>query len=501
MATPSIPAQPVFRTAEIREIEKRAIAGSNPPRLMDLAGHAAAELARELAGDRADILVLAGPGNNGGDAFVCARYLRQWWFSVTVVFAGRVEKLSTDAKQALDEWRAAGGDVVDALPARRDFGLVIDGLFGIGLERGLEGVYKALVESLNGLECPVLSIDIPSGLASDTGQVRGGAMRAGHTVTFIGLKPGLLTADGPEYCGRIHLRELGLDPEALVAPSVWRIGESAVSGFLPRRPFNSHKGLYGSVAILGGAPGMTGAALLAGRAALKLGAGRTYVGFIGPAPVVDTEQPELMLRPADEVMGLSNLSCIVAGPGLGQSVDACLHLDAALATGLPLVLDADALNLIAAFPDLQNRLKSRQEATLATPHPAEAARLLSTDTASIQADRLAAALDLARRFRICVALKGAGTVCALPDGRMFINSSGNPGMASAGMGDVLSGMLGAFLAQGLDAEHALLLGVYLHGAAADRAVAKEIGPVGLTASEVTEQARRLLNRWVYRTPS
>lgn len=492
--------QPIFRSAEIREIEGRAASGPNPPRLMELAGRATAELARELAGDNAAILVVAGPGNNGGDALVAARHLRQWWFNVTVVFAGRAEKLSDDAAKARQEWLAAGGSVLDALPARRDWGLVIDGLFGIGLERDLGNPYLALVEAINGLHCPVLSIDVPSGLAADTGRVRGAAVRAAHTITFIGLKPGLLTADGPEHCGQIHLRDLGLDAASIAAPSVWVIEERSVASWLPSRSRNSHKGLFGPVAILGGAPGMTGAALLAGRAALKLGAGLVYVGFIGRAPGVDPQQPELMLRPADEVTGLAQLNCLVAGPGLGQSVDAAQHLESALKGALPLVLDADALNLVAGFPHLQKLLKSRQERTIATPHPAEAARLLGTDAAGIQGNRLAAAIDIARRLRVHVALKGAGTVCALPDGRSFINTSGNPGMASAGMGDVLSGVLGALLAQGLDAERALLLGVYLHGAAADEAVAKGLGPVGLTASEVIEKARQLLNRWVYEKP-
>lgn len=491
-----VPAQPVFRTSEIREIERRAVAEPHPPRLMELAGRAAAELARELAADGSPILVLAGPGSNGGDALVAARHLRQWWYSVTVVFSGQAEKLSGDASQAMREWRATGGAVIDAIPARRDFGLVIDGLFGIGLERDLEGPYRALVQTVNDLHRPVLALDVPSGLASDTGSVRGAAVRADHTVTFIGLKPGLLTGDGPEYCGEVHVRDLGLDAASFVPPSIWKIDAPLVASWLPPRPRASHKGCFGSVAILGGAPGMTGAALLAARAALKLGAGRTYVGLIGPV-AVDPQQPELMLRPAGDVMNLAHLNCIVAGPGLGLSVDACLHLDAALESALPLVLDADALNLIAAFPDLRNRLKNRRAPTLATPHPAEAARLLGTDTASVERDRLEAAGEIARSLSAHVALKGAGTVCALPDGRAFLNASGNPGMASAGMGDVLSGMLGAFLAQGLDAERALLLGVHLHGAAADRLVAEGIGPVGLTASEVTDEARQILNRWVY----
>ncbi len=240
---------------------------------------------------------------------------------------------------------------------------------------------------------------------------------------------------------------------------------------------------------------MTGAALLAARAALKCGAGRVYSGLLADdVPLLDPLQPELMLRPADGVLRLDHLSALAVGPGLGDSPDAAEYLDWAIEKNLPLVLDADALNLLATFPELKDKLKQRVAETILTPHPAEAARLLGCDTDDVQADRVAAAQRLARELNCGVVLKGCGSVCSWPDGHWAINASGNPGMAAAGMGDVLTGILVALLAQGVDERHTLTAAVYLHGAAADQLLAEGIGPVGLTAGELIGAARALLNR-------
>lgn len=486
---------PVYLTAEIRRIEALAAAQPEPPPLMERAGLAAAELARELAGDSARrILIVAGPGNNGGDAFVIARHLRQWWFDATVVFAGDESKLSTDAGNALRAWRAAGGTTHPGVPLAR-WGLVVDGLFGIGLQRDIAGSHAALIEQINAIAAPVLAVDVPSGLESDTGRVLGHAVRAAHTMTFIGLKPGLLTLDGPDRCGDIHLATLGLTAKDLLAPSGMITGVQLLSDTLPRRKLNTHKGTYGSVGILGGAHGMVGAALLAGRAALKLGAGRVYAGLLADdGPAVDHAQPELMLRSAKEMLALEQLDCIAAGPGLSQSAAAATALKKVLSRPTPLVLDADALNLIAADAALQQSVRARTSSTILTPHPAEAARLLACDTAEVQRDRLSSARKLARSLNAGVVLKGAGSLCAWPDDTWAINVSGNPGMASAGMGDVLTGFIAALVAQRVEAGRALLAGVYLHGAAADALVAAGTGPVGLTAGELIDAARGLLNR-------
>jgi hydroxyethylthiazole kinase-like uncharacterized protein yjeF len=498
---PVVSALPVYRTDEIRRIEALTLSSTDAPQLMERAGIAAAELARDLVADKgASVLVLAGPGNNGGDGFVLARQLKQWWHRVSVVFTGERAKLSNEAREAFDAWQAAGGETSTALAhgSLQGSGLIVDGLFGIGLERDLTGSYAELVTAMNGSGIPVLSLDIPSGLHADSGRVLGCAVRAQHTMTFLALKPGLLTLDGPDQCGELHVRTLGLDLEQLPSPEGWVIGSSILPGALPQRRLNSHKGTFGNVGILGGAAGMTGAALLAGRAALKLGAGRVYVGFLdSKSPSLDPWQPELMLRQAEEVLAMESLSCLVLGPGLSQSPAARRCVEQALGLNVPLVVDADALNLIASDRKLHAACQTRAMPTVITPHPAEAARLSGQSTAAIQNDRVGAALALAQYYQAIAVLKGVGTVVALPDGTFEINTSGNPGMASAGMGDVLSGIVAAFIAQGADAIFAASAGVYLHGAAADRLYQRIGGPIGMTASDVVESAREVLNAAIY----
>jgi hydroxyethylthiazole kinase-like uncharacterized protein yjeF len=431
---------------------------------MERAGSAAAELAAKLVSDeRKDVLVLAGPGNNGGDARIAAAKLRERFFRVTVVHGP------------------------EELPASARWSLVIDGLFGIGLSRDLDGNYARLVDYANAQRCPVLALDIPSGLDADTGRVRGSAVRATHTLTFIALKPGLLTLDGPDHCGEITVADLGVDPGPA---SAWLAAPELFREALKPRPRNFHKGLAGSLAVFGGAAGMTGAALLAGRAALRLGAGRVYLGLLDPTLHVDPVAPELMIRHADDALGL-DLDAMVVGPGLGTSERAETLVGAALASELPCVLDADALNLIAESEDLRKACARRRAETLLTPHPAEAGRLLGSTTAAVQADRVKAARLLAQNLNAHVALKGAGSIVAARDGHWFVNRTGHPGLSSAGTGDVLAGFLGALLAQHYGGETAIVLGVHLHGAAADG-----LPHVGLAASELIDPARRLWNAWL-----
>ena len=486
---------PVFLAREIRQIEQGVLGQPSPTPLMARAGAAVGECARELLGERGKrVLVFAGPGNNGGDAFVAALKLKQWWYDVTVVFTGVEAKLPADAKAALADWRAAGGTLHEAQPAKGGWHLIIDGLFGIGLERVLDDRHAQLVNWSNASGLPILAIDIPSGLHADSGRVLGCATRARHTLTFIGLKAGLFTLDGPDYAGEVRLDSIGVDLPQTSGPRGWRIESALIANVLPPRRRNSHKGSFGNVGILGGAPGMVGAALLAGRAALKLGAGRVFVGLFADSPTVDLAQPELMLRPAQDLLKMEGLNCVAVGPGLGESQAAQHALAAVLAHEVTLVLDADALNLIAAHPKLQNSLAARGNASILTPHPAEAARLLATSTDEIQHDRIAAARTLSTRFNAAVVLKGSGSVCALKSGDWYLNTSGNPGLAAAGMGDVLTGIIAALIAQGGDPDLALLAGVHLHGLAADRLVAAGIGPAGLTASEVIDAGRWLLNQ-------
>jgi hydroxyethylthiazole kinase-like uncharacterized protein yjeF len=457
---------PIYLAADIRRIERAA--GETSPPLMERAGAAAAALAATLVGDKAkDVLVLAGPGNNGGDARVVARLLEERFFRVQVV---------SEMKQL----------------QQRTWGLVIDGLFGIGLAREVAGEHAALVNYANRQRCPVLALDIPSGLHADSGRVLGSAVRATHTMTFIALKPGLLTLDGPDHCGEIHVDTLGLE---LPGSSAWIAEPTVFRDVLKPRPRNFHKGMAGSLAILGGAAGMTGAALLAGRAALKLGAGKVYVGLLAEDTVVDLQNLELMLRHPDDALG-QDLDALVVGPGLGESERAETLLGAALASDLPCVVDADALNMISENEDLRHACARRTADTLLTPHPAEAARLLALSTADVQADRVKAAKALAGNLNAHVVLKGNGSILVARDSHWFVNTTGNPGMASAGMGDVLAGILGALLAQRYSGESSLVLGTHLHGAAADALVREGIGPVGLTAGEVIDSARRLWNAWL-----
>lgn len=487
----------LYLSSNLRQIEARH---SDEP-LMQRAGSAAADWAAELATDHNQpLLVLAGPGNNGGDAFEAAYRLRQKFFDVRVVFIGNPGSLPKDAASAYQRFVDSGGASSESIPPETHWSLIIDGLFGIGLRRPADGHYAEWISTVNQLKtrdaCPLLALDCPSGLNADTGITMGETICASHTITFISAKPGLLTADGPDHCGEIRIANLALSPEINQQPDGKLLSLSDFSAHLKPRLRNSHKGSFGSLGILGGAPSMTGAAFLAGRAALMLGAGRVYLGLVDAhAATFDPLQPELMLRHARALLQ-TNLNAMACGPGLGVSLQASEMLECAIDLDLPLVLDADALNLIASEGNLQVALASRPLPAILTPHPAEAARLLDCSTAEVQADRIKAAREIASHYHCHVALKGCGTVIATVDGKWWINSTGNPGMASAGMGDVLTGLIAALLAQGWPAESALLAGVHLHGAAADQRVRNGCGPIGLTAGEVITAARQTFNEWV-----
>ncbi len=485
---------PIYRSADLRAVE--AAAKALP--LMERAGLAAADVARAMAGARnGSVLVLAGPGNNGGDAFVVARRLRETFFDVTVVFRGDAASLPTDAGAAHRAWVSAGGASVLDIPAGWSGTLVVDGLFGIGLARAIATEYATLVDWANASGLPILALDIPSGLGADTGTSLGPVIRAAATATFIALKPGLLTGDGVDLCGVVSVHSLGIDPESIAPAMGQRLDWPALAAALPaallRDMRNVHKGTFGTLGIVGGADGMVGAPLLAGRAALLAGTGKVWIGFAARGhPAVDWATPELMLRSADNVLN-AGVDALICGPGLGNGDVAGTLVTRAIDVRAPLVLDADALNVVAADAGLADAVAARGYPTVITPHPAEAGRLLGVATAAVQVDRLGAAQALARKLHAAVVVKGAGSVLAYPDGTWDINASGNPGLASAGTGDVLAGFAGAFLAQRLDAVTALRLAVCLHGAAADACVQGGRGPVGLTASEIAPAARSLLN--------
>jgi hydroxyethylthiazole kinase-like uncharacterized protein yjeF len=473
----------LYRVDELRAIEQRAQATLAPGTLMARAGRSAAARIAALTPERpATCCVVCGPGNNGGDGFVVAAELRENEHEVVCVLPGPAPT-TDDARAALARWNAAGGAVAPKLPVDSRFDVVVDAMFGIGLARPLAGRF---LDSVNWMrqQQQVVAIDVPSGLDADTGAWVGGVAGAAATmtVTFIGDKPGLHTADGVDAAGEVVVEDIGIEPVPSQGTLVMPADLHPV--LRPRRR-NTHKGTYGNVAVVGGGRGMVGAALLGARAALHLGTGRVYVDLLGaPEFRVDPMQPELMFRSVAE---LSDLQAIVVGCGLGMNADARVRLAEVLARDTPLVVDADALNLIAGDPALQQQLATRTAPAILTPHPLEAARLLGIGASEVQSDRIRAASEVARRYRAIALLKGAGTVIAEATGSYAINPTGSPALATAGTGDVLAGMIGALLAQGIDGWDATLAAAWLHGRAAENR-----GDIGLVASDVAPLAAALL---------
>ncbi|RFP13557.1 MULTISPECIES: NAD(P)H-hydrate dehydratase [unclassified Duganella] len=494
---------PLYSCAEIRAIEDAAAAALPEGVLMQRAGQAGANAALDLlpfSTAKARVLVLAGPGNNGGDALETAAHLAYAGAQVSILHFPPQSGSSTERAVALQRAQTSDARFAEldlAAVASTDWTLVVDGLFGLGLHRPLAGELRELAEAVNGLKCSVLALDLPSGLDADTGAIVGPdgvAIHATHTVTFIGNKPGLHTCDGRDYAGLVDVSRLDIDIGHFAPARLHLNDVKFFSRHLRSRVHNSHKGSYGNVAVIGGARGMSGAPLLAARTALNSGAGRVYALFVEDPLPCDSGQPELMCRLADDFDMRS--STLVIGPGLGASRLASALLARAIASDSALLADADALNLLAAEPALQAALAQRPGGCVLTPHPLEAARLLGTTIAEVQSDRVGAARKLAAKLNANVVLKGSGTVIAAPNGDAVINTTGNPALASAGTGDVLSGLCGSLLAQGWPLWEAALAGVWLHGMAADVLVTEGTGPIGLTAGELVPAIRVALNRMV-----
>ncbi len=449
---------PLFDIATTRLIEQAATANLPPHTLMQRAGLAVARLALALAPHGSIFWCACGPGNNGGDAMEAALHLRQWGKQAIVTWAGDESKAPADSLASLQRARAAGVEFAGQPPDRWD--LALDGLFGLGNSRPLEGILLEWATAMNNSSAPVLAIDLPSGLNADMGA--GSPVRANHTITLLTLKPGLFTGGGRDAAGQVWFDGLGVDLGSR-EPTAWLSGPPVARA----RPHASHKGTYGDVAVIGGAPGMSGAALLAGSTALHGGAGRVYVASLDDgATGIDSSQPELMMRRWD-ALDLSRMA-VACGCGGGDEVRAVLPK--VLSTANTLVLDADALNAIAADTQLQSLLQSRarrNRPTVLTPHPLEAARLLGCSTSEVQQDRLATGRELVQRFGCVAVFKGSGTVIAGPGMTPRINSTGNARLATAGTGDVLAGAIAARLAAGMGAFEAAAAAVYAHGAAAD----------------------------------
>ncbi|MDR0247044.1 MAG: NAD(P)H-hydrate dehydratase [Burkholderiales bacterium] len=501
----ALPLLPLLTVPQLRSIEKRYTGAS----LMQKAGTAAFQLIETLLKTQkpadSSIVILCGPGNNGGDGLVLARLLREHGFSPCVV-APSTGALPPDAAEALAAFLDRGGTLRTTLPnLPASPSLIVDALFGIGLSchpaRSLSAPFDSLIRWINDTRSAhrshVVSLDIPSGLNSDTGVAHAPTVRATTTLSFIALKPGLLTLDGTDHCGELHLAALDIPFEDLEAnASAHALCRRSIETHLPaimRRPFrNVHKGTFGCLGILGGASGMGGAPLLAGRAAARLGAGKVRVGFLGDTPPFDPGCPELMLHPAQVLLHMPNDAWAI-GCGLGTSSPAPDILLAALSFDAPLLLDADALTLLGNHPEWAARVTKRRAPTVLTPHPVEAARLLQCSTEDIQRDRPKAAREIAKRYQAHTVLKGCGSIITNPEGSWNINTTGNPALAFGGSGDVLTGMIGALLAQGIEVPHALRYAVCLHGAAADALVEEGKGPLGFLSKDIIRAALNLIH--------
>ena len=486
--------QPVLSTAQIRAREARFADAD----LMRRAGKAAASFLLTRTTRDARIVLFAGPGNNGGDALACAAELAPAGYRPEIVMLGTPETLPVDAQAAwlrIFELPSGSFTIQHAVPTEAiSADWIVDGLFGIGLKRPLDGAFSdavRVVADARSAGAKVLALDAPSGTDADTGALVGEAVvAADFTLTFLALKPGLLTGPALDFVGELHCDALGTEAE-VAGSDIVAIQTSFIDAMLGRRAANAHKGSQGTCVIIGGAVGMLGAATLASRAAMRCGAGKVKVGWLNePAPAMDANMPEIMMGSASDLVG-SATTAMVIGCGLGVSGAAVRMLTAALQRDVPMVVDADALNLIAQSAELATLMQRRASSTVITPHPAEAARLLGCSTADVQRDRLRAAHDLAKGYRCVAVLKGAGTVVCdgITDSGSSINRSGNALLATAGTGDVLAGMIGALLAQGFDALMAARLGVCMHGAAADQLAAG--GLKRMVASDLFESLARL----------
>ncbi|RKF14521.1 NAD(P)H-hydrate dehydratase [Alginatibacterium sediminis] len=486
--------QSLWRAEQLRQQEEQLASalGITTAQLMERAGSASFEFLQEQWPRAQNILVLAGNGNNGGDAFVIARLAKQAGMQVQVVQVDSKHERQGPALLAEQAWLADGGELELAQWADWSVDLIVDGLLGTGLSGELRDAVKELIERVNRTEVPVFAIDAPSGLCCSTGRSLGATVKATATITFIALKQGLLTGQAPEFTGELVFAGLGVDQqfETNNKATVKRLTEHEFADYLKPRSKLSHKGEFGRVAVIGGDLGMPGAIRLAGEACLRSGAGLVNLLTRNEHQrSLLSHRPELMVdgvKADDPLLAkqLERASVNVIGPGLGQEAWGSQLFKQCLESEKPLLVDADGLNLLVNMP------RWRSDWIL-TPHPGEASRLLGCSVADIEDDRITAARNIQKRFGGVCVLKGAGTVIAGEDNLVYVVKVGNPGMASGGMGDVLSGIIGALLAQSLPLFPAACLGVSIHGRAADEA-AKE-GERGMLASDLMPHIRKLVN--------
>lgn len=484
----------IYSVATVREIDRTAIEdeGIAGYTLMTRAGAAALSEARRCFPEAKRWQVFCGAGNNAGDGYVVARLAASEGIIVSVVALVDPETLQGDAALAYVDFVAEGGTVLPwagQLDSEAD--LIFDALLGSGLERDVDGDFALAVAAINTHTANVVALDLPTGLHGDSGAVMGFAVRADLTVTFVGLKAGLFLRNGRDYCGRLAFADLGIPAKCRQSSQseFRRIDNDHLQRSLPPRRRTAHKGDFGHVLVVGGGAGMPGAVRLCGEAALRAGAGRVSIAT-DPAHAsnIVMSRPELMshgISSAAELQPLLEIADVVAfGPGLGRSPWAQDLVTALAADEHPSVWDADALNWLAESPQ-------KRENRVITPHPGEAATLLGLSAAEIQADRLAASKHLAERYGGVAVLKGSGTLISSTSGAPWICTAGNPGMAAPGMGDVLTGIIAALLAQGFATEEGAAIGVEVHARAGDRAA--EDGERGLLASDLLEELRGVIN--------
>lgn len=487
----------IHSAAQVRALDQHEIRVHGTPgyTLMKRAGEASLRWLRLHWPTARALVVVCGPGNNGGDGYVLARFAHAAGLDVRALAVSDPRRLAGDARLAWMDCIASGIEAEPFSPAAMDIAdVVVDAVLGTGLASDVRGAAAEAIHAINAAARPVLSLDVPSGLCADSGRPRGEAVRADATVTFVGLKTGLFLGEGPDHVGALYFDDLGVrapDPPPL--PRLERIGEPEIAAALPRRPRASHKGNFGSVVVVGGGPGMPGAAALAGEAALRVGAGRvTVLALPGSAPAIAAWRPELMVHGVEDAsalrVALEGADVVAAGPGLGRGEWGQMALSAVLGCWHgPLVLDADALNLLAT-----GLADSRRRDWILTPHPGEAARLLGTTTAAVQADRLGALESLCEKFGGVVVLKGAGTLVGEAGRVAALCERGNPGMAVPGMGDVLTGAIAGILGQCRDPWRAARAAVLVHALAGDAEA--RAGQRGLLAGEVARALRPWANR-------
>lgn len=483
----------LYTAQSCRELDRLAIEKFNIPgyTLMSRAGKAVFDLLQQEYSLMKRILVCCGAGNNAGDGYVIARLTAKAGFHVDVVSMVETDKLQGDAKQAWHDWHALGRQLLHYKPGVvEDYEVIIDALLGTGLQRPLEGKWLELVAEINQSPAPVIAVDIPSGLNADNGSIMGAAVEARHTLSFIGLKRGLFTHQARDFCGEILFDDLQVPADVYhhIEPDAHLLQWDNLKQLLQPRKHASHKGQYGHVLIIGGDYGMAGAVRMAAEAALRSGAGMvTVVTRPEHVTALVTACPELMVYGCDADIPstlLSKATVIAIGPGLGQQAWGSRLLRQILQTSLPKVIDADALNLL----DVNDGPRTDW---ILTPHPGEAGRLLDQTTAEVQIDRFASITSLQELFGGTVVLKGSGSLIKSANMPVAVCHHGNPGMATAGMGDVLTGIIAGLAAQGLKPEDAASLGVMIHAKAADQVAAN--GQRGMLATDLFQPLRQLVN--------